>query len=286
VLLGLFLVLVNLVVGTPDTVVEDRSLSREVEQERSLPESGVPLEESTGTVVLDIREGSFTIVPGEPGDPIRVDGRFDTGSFELTEEFSRTGELGWEYRVRFGPKRGWWLRLFSSEANQNRIRITIPRNMPLVLEGYAGLGEFDFEFGGLWLAGADLELGAGEHRIRFSEPLVLPAEAIDFNGSFGAITVRDLGNASPGRFVVTQTAGELHVDLRGAWRNDATLEVRNTFGQIRVDAPDNARLVVESASVSLGEKRVASGIDESELPEDAPTLRLETSLTTGEIRVR
>lgn len=287
IVLGVILLIVNLAIGPQAVAVENLDVSRDLEPTEMPMKDRLESDFSIkGEVVLHLQEGSFTIVPGEPGDPVRVEGTYDAGSFELTENYTTVGEVDWRYEITFAPKRGWYLRLFNTEADHNRVRIVIPRNMPLKLRGYAGMGEFDFEFGGLHLLEIDLELGAGDHTIRFSEPLPQPATPIALEGSFGALQVHDLGNASPETFRATWTAGEMHLGLGGLWRNDSKVTAETTFGAILIDRPESARLLVDRASVTLGERSGSFDERDDRLPEEAPAVHLDTGVTTGEIRIR
>jgi hypothetical protein len=288
IVLGVILLIANLAIGPQAVAVENLDVSRDLASTELPP--ALPPESGgfgpKGEIVLHLQEGSFTIVPGEPGEPVRVEGTYDAGAFELTENYTTVGELDWRYEITFAPKRGWYLRLFNTEADHNRVRIVLPRNMPLKLRGYAGMGEFDFEFGGLHLLETDLELGAGDHTIRFSEPLPQPATPIALEGSFGALQVHELGNASPETFRAVLTAGEMHLGLGGLWRNDSKVTAETTFGAILIDRPDSARLLVDRASVTLGERSGSFDERDDRLPEEAPAVHLDTGVTTGEIRIR
>jgi len=299
IVLGVLLALINLAVGTPDVSIESRELSRQVEFPAGISKPGdpsTPLQEITipaeviashaGRVVLNLSEGKFTIVPGAPGEPIRVEGEFDTGSYELTEQYSPSGELGWTYQVDFGAKRSLWLRLFSSDNIENEIRIVLPRDIPISLQGSIGLGETEMELGGLWLLDADLEFSSGEHQVRFSEPLLMPARSVAMSGSYGVIDIDSLGNASPERAVISHNAGQLHVGLDGNWRNDSSVDIKSNFGELRVGAPGDARLKIEDISLTLGEKNLPRQDAYSDIPPGAPTVHLSVSLMFGDLRVR
>ena len=245
----------------------------------ALAEAGV----ASGRVMVDLSAGEFRIRPGEPGESLRVEADFDGASFELEEELVAEDDGTWSYRVRFGARGGWLGMLRGKEVNNN-VTLVLPRGRPITLVGEVGLGESEIDLGGLWLEHLDLDLGAGEHLVEFSEPTLAPVPEMRIEGSAGELKLRQVGNASPATLRVEQSFGASRIDLGGAWRQDADVDVRFGFGECRIRQGDTARLTIESARVSAGERRISLA-DEDSLPEDAPLLTLEVSGTAGELRI-
>jgi hypothetical protein len=283
ILFGLILVLANLAVGVPDERRERSEVAREVPVGDAL--SLDSFTSNPGVVRIDVSECEFEIVPGEPGEPIRVEADYDAGTYELTESYTASGEFGWTYDVRFGGRRSLLLRLFSTEDIDNDVRLVIPPGVPFSLEGEIGFGESRLELGGLWMVDVDIDFRAGEHRVSFSEPGPVPARTVRLRGSFGEFDLLALGNASPAETSVSQTAGELTIGLEGAWRNDAAVDVRHRFGEIDFRRPDNARVEIDEASMSFGDMRLWP-LESDEADADAPTIRLSVRSTAGEIGTR
>lgn len=247
-----------------------------------LPETLAAADVAPGRVMLDLSAGEFFVRPGEPGEPLRVEASFDSASFELEEELTDNGAEGWSYRVKFGARGGFFGLLRGKEVD-NRVTVVIPRGRPITLVGEIGLGESEIDLGGLWLREVDLDLGAGEHLVEFSEPTLEPVPSIRLEGWAGELGIRSLGNASPTTTRIEHSFGETRVDLRGAWRNDGEVEVNFGFGECRLRQPDNAHLTLGKISMTAGERRIS--IDDLELPEGAPTVRISASGKAGEIRV-
>jgi hypothetical protein len=245
----------------------------------------IPLDERAGRVILDLNEGSFRIVPAPAGEPIRVDGRYDAGVYELAESFEQQEGEGWVYRVSFDRRVSWIRALFKETDQDNRINISLPRGTPFVLEGSIGIGESILELGGLAIRDVDLELGTGAHELKFGEPAPVPMESFDLAGSIGELRVSGLGNASPQTVKVSHRIGEVNIDLRGAWLRDTEVAIRCGIGECAVRVPDNVGVELLSADVTLGEV-TSSGLDLSRPPEPGvPTLRLELSGRIGEVRL-
>ena len=242
--------------------------------------------EEPGRIVLDVTRGSFSIRPGPPGEPVRLEGEYDAGRFELVEEFEAYGESGWIYRVRF-DQQGFGIRPFIQHGgNKNRLTLIVPRDTPVVFEGYVGIGESEFELGGLWIAEIDLQFGIGEHALSFAEPLPLPMKRFRLDTSIGVLEVNSLGNASPRIAEIRHSVGETEIDLHGAWRRDAEVHIWCGIGECDVRVPDDVNVELERASVLIGESGSSLGRDRPELDPAAPTLELFVSAQIGELNVR
>ena len=64
------------------------------------------------------------------------------------------------------------------------------------------------------LNSVDMDIGVGEHEVRFGEPLPQPVSHVRLAASIGELTVARLGNASPREIEVRHRIGEVELDLR------------------------------------------------------------------------
>ena len=263
--------------GPPPPVPPDSPSPEEV----TLPVEALPGAEGALRLALDLSAGSFRIEPGPPGEPLRVEAEYDSGRFELEQRYDEENNT---YHVRFGL-RGGFFGFFrgSVEEGDSRLRILVPPDRPVALTGEVGVGESRFEVGGLWITDVNLDLGVGDHELSVSEPLRAPLERIEIDSSVGETKLRWLGNASPTRVELSQSVGEMSVDLRGAWQRDATVEVKIGIGECRVRVPEDVHVKVDRSGVGIGEMRGLGRRDPA--PEGAPTLRLRVSGSIGEIRL-
>jgi hypothetical protein len=212
----------------------------------------------SGTLVLDLAQGRFDVLPADPGQPLTVEGDYDAAAYELTTSVEDRGEAGWTCTVRFGRKPGVMPRLFghAEDDGDNSVRIRVPRDQPVAIAGKVRMGASELELGGLSVTSIDLETSMGEHEVTFSEPTPAPVELVRLKGSMGETRVQHLGNASPLEAKLAHQLGALRVDLDGPWRNGCALATRFRFGECRVRAPEGLLVVVESAHVSPGEADV------------------------------
>jgi hypothetical protein len=267
----------------PESVAGLLKESPEAREVLPLPDSVNP-DVQPGRLELDLSLGTFIIKPGPAGQPIKVEAEFDGKSFKLEEEFTISEEGTWSYAIDFGSRHGVFSMLFSKESN-NRVVITIPRDQPFEIVGEIGVGESEFDLSGLWIREVDLEVGVGEHEFVFREPSPFPMERFKLESSVGELTVRQLGNASPRTVQVSHHIGEFSLDLRGAWQEDAEVDVSLNIGEFDLRLPHNMRVKLEGGRVVIGDRRVDLR-DEEDLPEDAPTMTLRAQGKIGEIKIR
>jgi hypothetical protein len=252
--------------------------------------SGVPDDDAwrqhVGLVELDLTMGRFELVAGKPGEPIRVEGQYDAGSYELVESMESDGETGWAYRVRFHSKVSWLRRLFNDDGAANRLRLVVPPDVPFRLEGRIGVGESELELGGLFVVSADLDYGVGSHDVGFHLPVPEPMERFRIAGSVGEVRVFRLGNASPRSVRAANRVGPLELDLNGRWQNDSEVVARGGVGEFTLLVPDDVSVIVEDADVGLGETDLTSLEGLPPAGEGRATLSLEITAGIGEVSIR
>lgn len=252
--------------------------------------------EGTGRVVLDFTGGFLDVVPGEPGEPIRIEGDYDSDQFVLKTGFQIADDDSWVYGLSFDST----VNRPRFTDQENRITLTLPPNVPFVLSGEVSFvdsrsgrhGASRIELGGLSVIAVDLKLGTGGHEIAFSEPLLTPMEHFRIEGAIGETRILELGNASPGSIYISHRIGALTVDLRGVWIRDANdedvdIDIRTGIGESTVRVPETAAIRLDDSSWILGE--FDSSIL-SDLPqpgaEGLPTLNVTVRHRIGEMSFR
>lgn len=246
-----------------------------------LPSSAEPLD-----LVLDLSKGSFTLEPGPVGSELAVKADYNSASYELVERYDPEGR---RYELEFDARGGMLGLLRSRGGDLNEVTITVPRGYPIRLTGRLSMGQSRVEIGGLAIESADLEFRAGDHVLLVSEPVPRPLEWIEVDAQFGQLEIVALGNASPRQSRFSQRAGNLRLDLEGAWRENADLELECRFGECRVIRPEGIRTVIERAAVSFGEKTVTGDVETADGAEagtdEAPVLRLWISADAGDLDI-
>jgi len=238
-----------------------------------------------GTVLLDFSLGDLQVRPGQPGEPIRVEGDYDASLFELTTHFEQQERGAWTYELRLERKASLF-QLFGNRAEHNRLRLILPPDAPIALRGTIGVGRSRLELGGMNLTEVDLSLGIGEHELSFDEPLAAPLTLFALDSSIGRISVDHLGNASPGAVVVGHTIGETTLDLRGAWSRDADVDLHCGIGECRIQVPDDISVELAGGTGMIGS--FESAVLRTLPPpgtEGVPTLHLDVGSRMGEVLI-
>ena len=231
-----------------------------------------------GRVILDLRNTVFDIRPAQPGEPLRVEAKFDINNYKLADSFEEgSAEEGWTYEVTFRRTSDSYALTALKEflgGNKPKVKVFLPSDVLYDLDADIMQGGADVELGGLWLSNIDLRFLQGGGAVEFSEPLQHPAEslAIEFNQGGGAI--EGVGNASPSTVEFSFSMGGGSIDLRGPWQRDAEITIDQSMGGVSVQLPRN--VVVRGIGRYDTEEPAEGG-------EPVPVLRFSTSSHFGEL---
>jgi hypothetical protein len=185
-----------------------------------------PAVKTRGSVELDVSIAQLVVMPAPAGTPVHVDARYDTDRYELEEHFTEsTGE--WIYRIRFAPLGSSMMALLRVKIGGPLplIRLSLPRDVKLVITGKIEGGMGSLELGGLDIESTKMRVDGGGVNLSFAEPLAEPMDWLEVTGDKGSIEVSGLGNASPQTTRIEQRFGEIDLDLRGAWVRDGSVFV-------------------------------------------------------------
>jgi len=245
-----------------------------------------PLPAGDGAVTLHLSMAEVDVVAAPADAPLRLVADWDDSLYELHEGF-HPGGSGWTYDVDFRGRGLRVLGIHNHRIGDNRIKLYLPAGHPLSLEGKLAMGEADLALGGLALRRVDLAVAIGEHRVSFAEPTSEPLELLRMRGSMGELTVLRAGNASPRLVDVRHGMGDLTLDLSGAWRNDADVELKMGMGdsEVQLPSPAEARAEVMEAHMGLGDRTVHDHSGRNESAPGAPHVRIRASGGMGELRI-
>lgn len=181
--------------------------------------------------------GMLSILPGGAGELYRTDIRYDSETFEPVTDY-RNG------RLEVGVEgRGKGIKVRNTESGE--MKLTLSPDVPLDLDLDFGAVAANLELGGLRLAGADIETGASETQIRFSEPSRMACESLRIQMGAAALEARGLGNANCARVRAEGGVGDLTLDFSGAWRRDVDAEVTIALGSLTLRVPENVGVRVD-----------------------------------------
>ena len=199
--------------------------------------SGPPIPGGSRPLEVDVRlpAGGVRLHAGRADALYRADvtlcGEHTLASAELTAGSATTA--GW-LTLSLVRRPGVFVG-FGGEHNEMRLDLT--PSLPLLLDLKLGEGESVIDLGGLEVRRFHLLAGAGDSRIIFSRPNAESAPEVDIEGTVGDIGVDLLGNANASKIIVAGGVGSLEVDLSGAWRRDASVEIRGSVGDVVLKLP-------------------------------------------------
>jgi hypothetical protein len=236
-----------------------------------------------GRIVLDLSVGEFRVEPGEPGQGIRVEARYDIRSYELEQAHESAPDGSWIHRIVFrqtGLLRDNGLRvLFGGALPQ--VRVLLPPDVPFALDGTFAKGGTNLELGGLWLTDVWIKAEKGGCDVAFSQPTVAPLQRVKIRSRQGGLSVNGIGNASPRRVEIDHRMGGMGVHLDGRWQRDADVRITSMMGGAGIVVPDGVR--VESEGGPRVDDLLFGRPQREELP--APTLRLSTRGLWGRLHI-
>ncbi len=234
--------------------------------------------EPAGSVVLDLRNTVFEIRPAQPGEPLKVEAKFDINNYGLAENFEEgSAEEGWTYEVTFRRTAKSYALTALKEllgGTKPKVKIFLPSDVLYDLDVDIMQGGADVELGGLWLSNVDLRFLQGGGAVEFSEPLQHPADSLAIEFSQGGGAIEGVGNASPNTVEISFNMGGGSIDLHGPWQRDAEITIDQSMGGVSVQLPRN--VVVRGIGRFDTEEPAEGG-------EEVPVLRFSTSSHFGEL---
>ena len=253
--------------------IEERLLTAEIPAEPGGSGS------SRGRIEITIREAELHIEPVGPGEPLRVEGRYDVNAFALEGwlEPGTDANDAWVYEVSFGRAEG--AGVFSGlvslvRGSTSRIDVFLPTDVRFDLDLEMQEGGAVVRLAGLWLRNAEIDFESGAFELSVDEPLREPMERFSIRTARGGSLLNRLGNASPRRLDVSYRMGGIDMDLSGRWRGDAEIGISGDTGGGAVHLPRGVNL----------EGLARRGVERSGRSDpQVPTLRFSVSTGIGRL---
>jgi len=249
--------------------------------------SGVPAG-SAVSITLRLEEGHFTVRAGPPGSGVKVEGNYDSGAYELRQEFKQDGSGGPAYFLSFRPRYSMLRRVLTEggvhlDDDDNRMTVWLPRGVPISLDLQSSKGESNLELGGLALSKAVLDVSMGEHHMTVGEVNPIEMTSLDINAGMGEVDFADLGNLRAESISIFTKMGEVDVDLGETIQRDTKMFVRHKMGELTVGLPRDARIHANTSTF------IGDGAENPSTPADVttgPLLDITTKMTMGEMRFK
>jgi hypothetical protein len=232
-------------------------------------------------VQLLIGTGELTVSPGADG---LMEGvfRYNVKEWEPNIQHSKVGNLA-SVLVQQGTNRNNWG--IAGKGARNEWDIRLDTSTPMRLTIAMGAGSSKLDLSGLRLTRLNVDAGASETVIRCNTPNPEQLSEVEINSGAGKIELHSIGNASPERLSVKGGAGELSLDLNGAWTRSASVDVIAGVGKVTVRVPREVGVKVTTGASPVGKVIVQDLLssDGGYVNEAYATaaIKLDISLTTG-----
>ncbi len=272
-----------LVIGGSDSLVAQSWRSDGVTRRRQGEESL--------DVKIEYAVGRFELSPMTGGELLyRLSTRYDEEAFDLYSSYRQRHNRG-RLRIDLEGREDFELnslRDYDIEAGALELHLT--DGVPVSLSIELGAVEADLELGGLRLTDIDVQIGASDARISFSEPNLEVAESCSFKVGAAVFEIESLGNSGCRDLEFAGGVGAMTLDFSGDWNHDARGEIKVGLGtvEIRVPAEIGVRLERETFLVSLEAPGFTKGDDvwvSRNWAEASHRLELKLSGALGTIRV-
>jgi hypothetical protein len=187
--------------------------------------------------------GEFKLRPGPERVLYRVNLRYDAGAFEPVSDYDADTR-----RLRVGVEglnpRG--NRVDYHDMPEQRLDLELSPAVPTELDLAFGAGAADIELGDLSLRQIDIKAGASETVVRFSRPNRIACEHLTFQVGAIDLKTEKLGNARCSHIEFKGAAGDITLDLTGAWAEGAParVEVAMGLGTVRLRLPEDIGIAV------------------------------------------
>lgn len=176
--------------------------------------------------------GRLRVEPARGDLMYRLEMRYNEDRFQPVTRYDRESgrlTLGLESRGRRGGR--------LEVKRDEHATVALSPRVPMDLDLEFGAGEADVELGGLSLSSLDIETGASETNVRFSQPNRVAARTVRLAAGAAEVRVTGLGNARAERFEFEGGLGEATLDFSGAWDRSATASIEMGVGAVRLRLP-------------------------------------------------
>jgi hypothetical protein len=184
---------------------------------------------------LDFSGGSLVIRPAAPGGELySVQMRYDADRYAPLQQYDpRTGIL----HIGMSPAGGLAMRVGASHQPASATTITFSPDIPLSLYTILGASDATLDLGGLTLTDVEIRTSASHATVDFSRPDRGTCKSATFSVGAAELEVHHLAQAGCNALRVDGGAGSVTLDLDGAWRHDATLDVDLAMGKLLLGIP-------------------------------------------------
>jgi len=266
-------------IEVPDIKVPTIQVGEMRDETKEIPLSGA----ESATIEIVFGAGELEIEAG-PSD------RLFSGYFRYNVERwapQVTHENGVLTIEQGGIKEDWGI---PTGNTRNEWKLEFSPEIPLEMNLKIGAGGGELDFTGLQLGALDMDLGAGDFKVRFGEPNRTRMSRLTLNTGASKLEVTGIGHAGPEQMNVQGGVGDITLDFTGTWPNSADVQVTAGVGSLTLRLPDNVGVRVETESgltavETSGLRREGDAYVNDAFGETETELRIQVTTGIGNLRL-
>jgi len=238
-------------------------------------------------VKVEFAAGSLHVAPGPAGSLYRMELRYDQDRFTPLSQFDPARD---ELVIGVRPTGPGGLRVSNREHLAQEAVLQLSPTANLILDASLGATEGNLDLGGLKLVEGRIEAGASRTVLRFSSANPLACRRLELAAGAAAFEAHQLGNSHCREIRFEGGVGGVTLDLTGDWREDASVALSVTMGELNLILPRDAGIQLDVARFLAtfepkGFTRQGSVYRSENFDSAARRLRIHLSSTIGEVNV-
>jgi hypothetical protein len=160
---------------------------------------------------------------------------------------------------------------------------------PMNLVVKAGAFQGEYELGGLALHSLEVDDGAAQVNLAFSEPNRVTMDLLRYNTGASDVTLRGLANANLTEMIFRSGAGSYELDFSGELQQDANVEIVSGISDVTIIVPEgtNAEVRFEGGLTDIDPRHDWEGSgDLYTLSGSGPMLTITVKMGAGNLELR
>jgi hypothetical protein len=186
---------------------------------------------------LEYAAGSLRVTPGRPTELYRMDVSYDGERYEPVSDFDASrgaATLGLRATGRGG------LRVVSRNQLRQTASVAFSPRVDLDLDFALGASDADIELGGLRVGEWQVQTGASQAVIRFSQANGTRCRSGAVQAGAADLTILGLGNSRCDRLDFEGGIGKMTLDFGGTWTVNSEVAVKMAVGELVLRLPRQA----------------------------------------------
>jgi len=247
-------------------------------EEINVPEPDVSVVDLT----LVFGAGKLNLEPGATGALVT-----GTASYNIEDFKPKVSSSAGEVRIETGDLKIEGIPNFSKNVENNwELKLG---DSPMQLAITAGAYQGDLELGGLALKSLEINDGAADVRLKFSEANQVEMDTLRYITGASNIKISGLANANFASMIFRSGAGDYTLDFSGSLQRDAVVTIESGISQVVIIVPDgtSAKVIFNGGltSVSKSGQWSQSGNTYTQ-PGNGPQLTINVDMGAGNLELR